>query len=101
MFCIFDHGPQTGAIRMTSGACSLMISMTMRRPLDVITLNPARIPTGVPTLNLARKDLENVDLSFTYTIPMRLFRDGCEVLDEHVLCHMRFCRFGSCFSRDT
>ena len=50
MFCIFDHGPQTGAIRMTSGACSLMISMTTCRPLDVITSNPVRMSTGVPTL---------------------------------------------------
>ena len=49
MFCMFDHGPQTGAMRMTSGACSLMISMTMCRPLDVITSNPLRMSTGVPT----------------------------------------------------
>ena len=47
---MFDHGPQTGAMRITSGACSLMISMTMCRPLDVIASNPVRMSTGVPTL---------------------------------------------------
>ena len=46
----FDHGPQTGAMRLTSGACSLMISMTMCRPLEVITSNPVRMSTRVPTL---------------------------------------------------
>ena len=102
MFCIFDHGPQTGAIRMTSGACPLMISMTMlslHRILRGCPRSPnlkTRQCTALTESGTSCKDLENVDLSLTYTVPMCLFRNRCEVLDEHVLCWMRCCRFWSC-----
>ena len=55
MFCIFDHSPQIGAMRMRSGACSLMISMSMARPLDVITSSPLRMSITVPTLGMFQR----------------------------------------------
>ena len=51
MFCVIDHGPRTSAMRMTSGASFLVISMAVRRFLALLTR------TGVPTFNLAVANL--------------------------------------------
>ena len=79
---MFDHGPQTGAMRIRSGACSFIISMTMCRPLGVMTSNPLRIlQTGECTA--LTESGTNVDLPLVYTVPTCSLRDGCHIFHEH------------------
>ena len=105
MFFMFGHGPHTGAMRMTSGACSLMVSMTVRRPLDVIVniVNRSANPSSCRCAALAepctsRKDLESMDSPFSATAPMCLLRNGREVFHKHVLRRLRACDLGGVFA---